>query len=78
MKSDMTVSALGGVLERWDNDTLKIVEFVRNPKLYLDTKAGKRLKDIRKKYGTDMQSFPNMTNDEIKAIMVYIDTRYSH
>jgi len=75
MKADMTGPALGGVLNRWDGNTAALTDFIRNPQVYLDTKADKRLKDLRKKYGTTMQSFPNITDDEVQSIMAYIEAR---
>jgi len=75
MKSDMTGPALSGAFNRWEHDLPKMTEFIRNPAVYLDSKADKRLKDLRKKYGTDMQSFPNITEDEVEAILEFIETR---
>lgn len=58
MKSDMTGPALSGAFGRWDNDLSKMTEFIRNPDVYLETKADKRLKDLSKKLTVLCNLFP--------------------
>jgi len=75
MKSDMTGPALSGAFDRWDNDLPKMTEFIRNPNAYLETKADKRLRDLSKKIDGNMQSFPDITEDEVEAIIEFVETR---
>ena len=74
MKSDMTGPALSGAYGRWDNDVSEMTEFIRNPNAYLETKADKRLKDLSKKVDGNMQAFPDITEDEVRAIVEFVET----
>lgn len=62
--------ALMGVKERgpWI-DTLKLYQYIREPELF---KKSKYVDSLRKVYGFNHMGFPDLTNEEIKAILRYI------
>jgi len=76
MKADMTGPALGGVLERWDGDTTRLYSFIRNAQVYIDTANDPYAIAIGEWDSSIMQSFPELTDEELDAILTYITTIY--
>jgi hypothetical protein len=74
MKDDMTGPALGGALSRWENDTIKITTYLNNPKKYISESKDARIQAMHIKYGKCKKpDDKNYTQDEISAILAYID-----
>lgn len=79
MKADMTGPALGGVMQRWNGDTTKLYSFIRNAVGYINTANDPYAIALYEKWNKSvMQSFPELTDEEIDAILVYIDNMYTH
>ena len=62
---------LGGVLdkEEW-KDRKKLYAWIRNPGEFMKTEG--YLQGLKKEFGTMMQGFPTITDDEIGMILLYI------
>ncbi len=77
MKSNMTGPALGGVTERWNNyEKSDLYNYIRqSQKMTQD--GHPRAKSVWKKWQpTIMNDFPNLTNDQIDNILLYIEEMY--
>ena len=68
---DMTGPALQGFEERgpW-SDRNKLYSWIRNPEAFM--KSDPYTKALKSKYGAMMSSFPNITNEEIDAIVAFL------
>ena len=68
---DMTGPALQGFEERgpW-SDRNKLYSWVRNPEAFM--KNDPYTKALKSKYGTMMSAFPNITDEEIDAIVAFL------
>ncbi len=72
MKSDMTGPALAGVQERWE-DEADLYSWIRNSQALIKSghpRANKLYNDWNQSV---MNSFPNFTDEDIAAILTYID-----
>jgi cytochrome c1 len=71
----MTGPSLGAALqnERWA-DRKRLYEWIRNPEAFM--KKDTYTNELRKQYGSMMQAFPTLTDDEIDAIVNYINWQY--
>lgn len=71
---DATGPALSGIIERgpW-KDSKKLYKYIREPE---SLKRNKYIDSLRKTYGTNHIAFPNLTDDEIQAILRYINSEY--
>ena len=74
MKSKATGPALGGVQERWaDYPTSDLYSWVRNSQALVGT-GHPRAVEIYNEYNKSvMQPFPNLTDENIDAILLYIN-----
>lgn len=73
MKSKMTGPALGGVTERWAGRDKVLYAWIRNSQAVIasgDAYANKLYNEYNKSI---MTAFPNLTDDQIKAMLVYIE-----
>lgn len=76
MKSDMTGPALGGVQERWENEKL-LYQFIRNPQAVIKSGDTYAVSLYEKYHKTEMTAFPDLTDEEIEAILEYINVTYN-
>jgi len=76
MKVDMTGPALGGVLERWNGDTTKLYSYIRNWAVYTKTTNDPYAIELEKWDASIMPVFPELTDEELDAILTYINTIY--
>lgn len=67
--------ALAGLDERgpW-HDRKKLYEYIRNPSSIEKTKY---IDSLRKVYGSKHMAFPDLTDDEISAILEYVNVDYT-
>jgi mono/diheme cytochrome c family protein len=72
LNKNMTGPGLVGFTERepWIIRQ-NVYDWIRNPSAFLEKEAYTR--ELKKQYGTMMQAFPNLTNEEIDAIVEYIE-----
>ncbi len=77
MKSDATGPALGGAEERWgDYPKQDIYDWVRNSQAMV-SKGHPRAVAIYNEYNKSvMQPFPNLTDEDISSLLLYIDGVY--
>lgn len=74
MKSDMTGPALAGVRERWsDYPESDLYAWIKNSMKLKDTGHPKAVA-LYKKWKVTMTSFNNMTDEEVTAILDYVDS----
>ncbi len=71
MKVDMTGPALAGVEERWNGNKENLRAWIRNSQAYLTT-GDEYAKALSLKYPSIMTTFPNLTDEEVDAILDYI------
>jgi mono/diheme cytochrome c family protein len=73
INKDITGPALGGVLNRgpWAEDKKHIYAWVRNPAEFM--KKDLYTQGLKAKYAVMMTSFPQLKNEEIDAILNYIE-----
>lgn len=78
MKDDLAGPALGNVQKRWASNDVSIFDFIRNSQAVI--KSGNAY--ARALYGkwkpTEMPSFPNLKDEEIEAILNFIEEQYSY
>ncbi len=69
-----TGPALSGVTERgpW-SDSIKLYSYIRKPELF---SRSKYIDSLRKMYGSTHMAFPELIDDEISAILRYINVQY--
>ena len=74
MKDDLTGPALSGTVERWKNDTSKIINYLRNPEKYFRNNPSKRMIDLHKKFGkVPKPIMDELTLEQLNAIIIYIE-----
>jgi cytochrome c2 len=71
---EMIGPRLSNILEnpQW-SDRQQLYKWIRNPEKFMQTNA--YTKGLKKEYGTMMLSFPDITDDEIDAIVEYVSSR---
>lgn len=71
-KQDKIGPALSGVVSRWNNDTARLKQFIRNSKAMIssgDPYAG----ELYKKWNqSEMPSFPGISDAEMEALIQYL------
>jgi cytochrome c2 len=69
-----TGPALSGIFERgpW-KDSTKLYKYIREPESFMKNKY---IDSLRKVYGSNHIAFPNLTDDEIQAILRYVNFEY--
>ncbi|MCB0668159.1 MAG: c-type cytochrome [Saprospiraceae bacterium] len=77
MKSDMTGPALGGVSERWSEyPESDLYAWIRNSSALI-AEGHPRANEIYNEYNkVQMTAFPNLTDDEIASLLLYIQGTY--
>ena len=72
---DMTGPALGGFEQRgpW-SDRSQLYKWIRNPEGFM--KDNDYTKGLKAKYNTVMTAFPGITNEEVDAVLNYIEMQY--
>ncbi len=79
MKADMTGPALGGALKRFNNDTLAYADFIRGSQAYIKKGHDKRVMQLFEDFNRSvMQDFPNLKDEDIKAIIAYTENMYRY
>lgn len=79
MKTNLTGPALGGMQERWESHGGKdaLYAWIRNSQKMIDDGNNQRAKELWQEWGpTIMNSFENLTDEEIDAIIVYTERTY--
>ena len=71
MKADLTGPALKGVLDRWENKE-DLYAWIRNAQAFLAT-GDEYANALFLEWGTPMTAFPNLKDEEIEAILNYIE-----
>lgn len=75
MKADMTGPALAGVQERWsDYPITDLYSWVQNSSKLVEAKHPKAVAIYTKWKRSPMPSFNGMTNEEVAAILTYIES----
>ena len=64
-----TGNALAGVENRWP-DKKELFAFIRNPEMIISKNS--YVRKLKDEYGSVMTAFPDLTDDEIQAILDYI------
>lgn len=78
MKDDMTASALGNVEKRWaDYPKEDFYNYIRNSTLMVDQKHPKAVELFEAWNGLAMPFFPDLTDDDIDAILEYVNVVYT-
>jgi hypothetical protein len=77
MKDDLTGPALGGTQERWDGREELLYAWIRNSQAVISSGDEYSVNLYNQWNKTLMNPFPNLTDDEIASIMVYIDGVYT-
>ncbi|MCH5599753.1 c-type cytochrome [Niabella ginsengisoli] len=75
MKSNSTGPALGGVQGRWE-DPAKLHEWIKNNAKLIASGYPKAV-EVSKISGTVMQTFPDLTEEQINSILAYVDAKFS-
>lgn len=73
MKTKMMGPALAGVEKRWNGNLDNLRAWIRNSQAYLETDDDYAKKLYAEYGGSVMTAFPNLTDEEIDAILSYID-----
>ncbi len=77
MKTDLTGPALGGVEERWaDYPREDLYSWIRQSQKLIDT-GHPRAVELWDKWGSVMNNFPNLTDDQLESLLLYIDGVYT-
>jgi len=75
MQDGLIGPALGGVRERWKDNDATIYNFIRNSQAVIKS-SDSYARDLFAKWKTSMPPFLNLKDEEIKAILDYIDEIY--
>lgn len=75
MKDDMTAPALAGVRARWEGREEALYRWIRNSVSLIKEKDPYAWALYIKWDKTVMTSFPNLTDEDIEALLVYIDSK---
>lgn len=73
MIDDMTGPALSGVLDRWNGREDLLKEWIRNSSKVIESGDPYAVDLYRKWNKSVMTSFPNLNDQEIEAILVYVE-----
>lgn len=73
MMDDMTGPALAGTNERWEGREDLLYEWIRNSQAIIASGDPYAVALFREWTPTQMNAFPNLENEEIEAILVYIE-----
>ena len=76
MKDDLTGPALGGVRERWDSEEL-LYSWIRNSQGLINSGNEYAVNLYNTWNKSIMNPFPNLTDEEIAAILDYVDCMYT-
>jgi len=76
MKVDMTGPSLGGVQERWEDET-KLYAWIRNSQAVIASGDSYATSLFSKWNSSVMTAFPNLTDEEIAELLLYIDNIYT-
>ncbi len=71
---DLTGPALKGALARWDHDTVRIREFIRNPAKAIAAGDPRAVAAFEAYKPTVMTAFPQLANEEIDLIIAYFES----
>jgi mono/diheme cytochrome c family protein len=77
MRDKMTGPALGGVEERWPNKK-NLYAWIRNSQAFLNTGDPYANKLYVEWNRGQMNAFPNLTDDQIASLLLYIDDTYKN
>lgn len=78
MKDDLTGPALGGVEERWaDYDQADLYAWIRNSQALVQAGHPRATEVFNQWNKVAMQPFPNLTDDDIANLLVYINCQYA-
>ncbi len=78
MKDDLTGPALGGVEERWaDYDQADLYTWIRNSQALVQAGHPRATEVYNQWNKVAMQAFPNLTDDDISNLLVYINCQYA-
>ena len=75
MKSNLTGPALGGVRERWESQE-DLYAWIRNSQAMIQAGHPRAVELWNQWKPTQMTAFPDLTDDEIESMLVYIDGVY--
>ncbi len=67
--------ALGGVRERWKNNDTDIYDFIRNSQAVIQG-GDEYAKKLFEKWEIELPPFSNLNDEEIEAVLDYIDEQY--
>ncbi len=76
MLDDMTGPALGGINERWEGREELLYQWIRNSSAVIASGDSYAVSLYNKYNKNVMTSFPNLTDEEINAMLVYIQGVY--
>lgn len=76
MKSKSTGPALGGVQERWEDQGL-LYSWIRNSQAVIATGDAYAVALYNEYDKAVMTSFPRLTDEDIDALLAYVDTKYN-
>jgi mono/diheme cytochrome c family protein len=74
VKADAAGPALQGVVQRWGNDTARLIAYIHNPQKLIDEKDPNAVEAYEKWKPTVMTPFPQLSDQDIKAILAYIQS----
>ena len=77
MKDDLTGPALGGVRERWEGKEELLNAWIRNSQAVIADGDEYAVALYNKWNKTLMNPFPNLTDDQIESILLYVDGMYA-
>ena len=78
MKDDLTGPALGGVEERWaDYDQADLYSWIRNSQALVQAGHPRATEVYNQWNKVAMQAFPNLTDEDISNLLVYINCQYA-
>ena len=71
-RQDKVGPALSGVSSRWNNDTEKMKQFIRNSGAVIKS-GDPYAKSLYEKWNqSDMPSFPDLSNEDLDALVHYL------
>lgn len=79
MKTKLTGPALGGVENRWAKYPREdLYNYIRNSQRMLKDKHPEALEIWKEWQPAIMNDFPNLTDDDIESLLLYIEMDYYH
>jgi len=73
MKDDLTGPALGGTFRSWKRDTVQYALYLSNSKTYIDTTTNEKILAVHKEFGFPITHNFQLTNDEVRSVIGYIE-----